>query len=824
MPFDPHQPTSLAGDRVAVMSDGKLQVAANPTELKSRYARGSHLSVSVHAGTDRRELFALLCSHAGIDVEFDMMDMAEDPEERKLAEEELLGSREAADLKLIIPKDADLVSVIEMLEQRRGEISGLDGGIKIKDFGINATNLEDVFWELGRLAEVQRRGAEVSNLNDLRLKQMPKTLDLTPPNGVAKMTFMLRRLFLAYGRDWKKNFRNLFGLMIIMISSIVIADLSFNFSPASSPVVNLSATGLPFMGVKAPFLAPFDGTAQPVPGMLTALTRWATRSTGLLPEPYNATGVSPCLEAWLLSSNDANLCNDQFSQPLATNNSSNQPPPPGMPGAAGAYLFTSVDSDYPAAESLQYSVLSNQSIAWALPGLINFANNGIFMAKYHSKSPRLLFEYSQWQDHDDPVVTKFINNVITATIQTSLGVFFFIFPLFSVSGRLAVGLKQDVQNYVKQMQVLMGVTQTEYLLTRYVFDFAQFCVILIIPVMVMFGMKSRIASGATILLLFLYFFALEPIVHTIVKFVEEPPSAYSAVYLVLMLSFMVAYVTCTTLYGMSAFDENGHESKGDEVASFFMVFPPFALSQGLRAVIYANVFDYHPLQVQSPTNEFNVALPTAVEPCIYLCVEALLYNAIFIYCEHRRLWPCCSKIVRSCVQYALRCVCIDYCYRSTQPSRDEYKLAMDSDFIDLAQFSVHEIEDDDVQRERDEVIERELATAHSPHTTPTHGAATIPSSTLNPIAHRATSSYTAVQLTDDSEGAPLGAAPPEAAVLMAEIRMEYPPKGRQRFQGTIALHDFSLAIRQRECFSLLGSNGAGKTTVMSILLKQVLNK
>lgn len=61
----------------------------------------------------------------------------------------------------------------------------------------------------------------------------------------------------------------------------------------------------------------------------------------------------------------------------------------------------------------------------------------------------------------------------------------------------------------------------------------------------------------------------------------------------------------------------------------------------------------------------------------------------------------------------------------------------------------------------------------------------------------------------------------EIALLTVGVYKEYYPSGLQRYQGTVALKDFSLAIKKRECFSLLGSNGAGKSTMMNILLKQV---
>eukprot|EP00605_Chrysophyceae_sp_TOSAG23-4_P002817 GSChrysophyteH1.ASY1.ANO1.3102.1 assembled CDS len=42
----------------------------------------------------------------------------------------------------------------------------------------------------------------------------------------------------------------------------------------------------------------------------------------------------------------------------------------------------------------------------------------------------------------------------------------------------------------------------------------------------------------------------------------------------------------------------------------------------------------------------------------------------------------------------------------------------------------------------------------------------------------------------------------------------------QQFHGTVAVKDLALRVRKSECLSFLGSNGAGKTSVMNILLRQ----
>jgi ABC-type multidrug transport system ATPase subunit len=139
-------------------------------------------------------------------------------------------------------------------------------------------------------------------------------------------------------------------------------------------------------------------------------------------------------------------------------------------------------------------------------------------------------------------------------------------------------------------------------------------------------------------------------------------------------------------------------------------------------------------------------------------------------------------------QNLFRCVWVECCYDpesccGRKKAAKYAKLDEDEDFVDMNQMPVTEIEDDDVRAERVEcdtgLRSLEMVNRHA-----------------------------ANNVEND-------------AVLAAGIHMEYPPSGMQRYEGTVAVKDFSLRIKKKECFALLGSNGAGKTTVMAILLKQL---
>ena len=42
-------------------------------------------------------------------------------------------------------------------------------------------------------------------------------------------------------------------------------------------------------------------------------------------------------------------------------------------------------------------------------------------------------------------------------------------------------------------------------------------------------------------------------------------------------------------------------------------------------------------------------------------------------------------------------------------------------------------------------------------------------------------------------------------VHVHHLRKQYPPTGQQRVEGTVAVHDLCLRVKQQECFSLLVS-------------------
>lgn len=243
----------------------------------------------MRAGTDRRQVLALVEENGGRGARIDLKDFFDDAEERAVADEEALLARDGGDLRLIVPRDADIASVFEALELARagagvgsGTMDGSDVVRGIEDFGVNGTNLEDVFWELGQLAENQAdelpfqsedfpsnepprqdncadSGSTNNDNNNsysigasygrLRTQKIPEYHNLTPPSSLKKVTIMVCRQWLAYWRSWKENARKLISFVAGLTVAVVVLSTPVKLDLNGVGAINFSATGVPFSQV-----------------------------------------------------------------------------------------------------------------------------------------------------------------------------------------------------------------------------------------------------------------------------------------------------------------------------------------------------------------------------------------------------------------------------------------------------------------------------------------------------------------------------------------------------------------------------------------------
>ncbi len=757
----------ILGDRVAVVSAGHLQEAGTPAFLKAKWGRGVRLDMTVTDGTDRNAIMAAMREGSGgSDIKLDMSEYSEDVEEQQVAEKQILSATTAADLHVFVPLDANIAGVLDSLEKYRA--AG-----RVEDFGVTAPNLEDVFWELGKKAEMERGVVTKAVL--------PTNVTMVPPTSAERVGIMLKRQASGFYRDIGKQFRNYMYVFLNLAVALFIVSIKYSYTSASAGVLPLTASA--FKNVEQPLAVAFDGGALPEDNMILAMNSLAATSSAI-PRALNATGVSPCLQAWLLDTSQINICPNSVTSPLASSSSPNQGQKPNQPGYVGAYQFVTQTSD-----QYQYTVIANQSISFGIIGLISNANSAIWAAHSPTTAKTLSLSYNQWIAPETESEKQF-TKLIIAFVVGGGGSLVFCMAMITLNSKLAMNLVNEKKMGIKQLQILMGVTRMEYLFTYCTWDLIQSLVILLKPIIVIYAIDNMFATWSFFVILFTYLCAMIPLVHLFAYTLNEPDIAYTSTYSLLSGSFIILFVV-NTIYGAVGLFAPANSSSASVVVHLCMLHPTMALQQALSAVVFSKVLDYNAMAATVPADVLiglnGATPPTALVPFCYLLGQAIVFFAIYIWVEYSSgtTW---QKVGNWLNQNLFRCVWVECCYDpdsccGRKKAAKYAKLEEDDEFVDLNQMPVTEIEDDDVRAER---VECDTGLR-----------------SLEMVNRNA-----ANNVEND-------------AVLACGIHMEYPPSGMQRYEGTVAVKDFSLRIKKKECFALLGSNGAGKTTVMAILLKQL---
>jgi ATP-binding cassette, subfamily A (ABC1), member 3 len=796
----------ILGDRVAVVSSGKLQAIGTPPYLKSKYGRGTTLDISLLKGTNRHELLEFISNNGGNGVEIDLSEFSENKIDREQIKKEILDSRASGDIRLILPNsnssnvnvninvnvtdnsnsNIDLSQVLSALEKKRDEPSSskTSNNIKIDDFGVSATTLEDVFWELGKQAEIEH-GIE-------RDDSLPKKVDLTPPDSFHMLKILLWRQLILLKRNLFQQFRDNLTILIFLGVGIFWLNYEPNFNQ-SSPTNAINLNDVAFNNVNKPYSTPWNGNGQPVTTTANAVTNAMSIASGIsgsnLPSMINATDVTPCLSAWLVDTTNNNVCpGGNLELPTITlSKNSNTNNYNSDVSYVGAYEFTGSNSS-----AYEYTIYQNQSISFTTPTMISFINNGVLDSLNPNNNINLSVSWYPWIQ---PVTDKdtFFITVIVNFILATIGGLLFSMGITYLGAKSAMNIVEERVTNTKSMQILMGVTKFDYYIAQLFWDLAQFFIILLIPIIVIFSLNSRLSDGSLILVLILYVLAICPIMYMCCNLFNESGPAYSSLSLVGLITFVALFIIYSTYSGITLGQEPS--ATQDLFYYFFLLHPIFNLSQALTAITWGRTFDYNPLLMVSPKNlKYGFVFRTAAWPCIYLFLEFIIFSVIYLYLEYGGKTP---PLIKNCLDFfnqcCFRCVYCDCCWKDDNGGSysalqgqdgDEPTLPAGQKFpIELLEKS--QIEDDDVEEERQACI--------------------------NPRGD------SDIEMTNRSSYI----APSKHAVYAQGIHQEYPPSGKQRFKGTTAVHDFTLRIRQKECMSLLGSNGAGKTTIMNILLKQL---
>lgn len=150
------------GDRIAIMSQGKLQVAGSSLFLKSKFGVGYHLTVAANPSTTPSRLLEVIRSHVPL-VELETSASATSDEgaaEGKAGDAEDEGSpiREH-DFTLPLESVSHFSEMFADLDARKAEL-GIDS------YGISITSLEEVFLRLNEEAEAEAALAKASDTSD----------------------------------------------------------------------------------------------------------------------------------------------------------------------------------------------------------------------------------------------------------------------------------------------------------------------------------------------------------------------------------------------------------------------------------------------------------------------------------------------------------------------------------------------------------------------------------------------------------------------------------------------------------------------------------
>ena len=809
----------ILGDRVAILSAGKLQVSGTPEYLKAKYGKGVRIDVSMNEGADRADLLRALSEGSGSEAQLDMDGIIDNTDERERVKVEVLSDTKASDVHFKLGLDADVHSALDSLEKKR------DQGA-IEDFGITATNLEDVFWELGEIADQE-------NVQKDHNSQLPDDLKLTPPSSGFKIYMMICRLATSFRREWMKQARNNFAVFLYLCLGIFFYSFSFDFSVSKPEAVNLTQNA--FSGVNQPFGVAWSGSSSDFPtsnsvtnpkNIIDKMDKWSTADPEF-PKPVDATGATPCLDAWLLGSDTTATCSVARapSGDVAANTVDR-----GSLALVGSYEFAT----QPSLNTYQYTVLSNNTVALSLFGLVSYANSAIWSADEQDDSKRFSMSYFGWKEAEEgtTAIENHYRSLFEAYITALIGGLLFCMGICMMCGKASMGIVDDQKNRVRQMQILMGVTKVEYALSYLIWDNIQ-CVLLVLPLFFFcLIIDNSLALGATLLAIIVFFAAIVPLIHLISRLFDDSANSYGAIYYGLLLTFIGLFVCVQIFAGISWImterdyensDADGYDDyiKNKDRAETFLTWsqlhPVFCLYEAFTAIVYAHKYGYNPLQadpekfiISDPINgivdqEMNTTIRTAAVPLTYLAVESIVFIAIYLgleYFSDHAIFYEIDKVFSVLRQYLCRCVCInplyDPNYGSPCMNNKKFKVLnidADEDSISIEELSRSEIEDNDVRRERQECAS-EIAGSGI--------GISMVDMNLNP---RAASDVESQGVTHD-------------AIVAHGIRKEYNPTGLQRFEGTVAVQDFSLRVREKECLSLLGSNGAGKTSVMNMILRQ----
>jgi ABC-type multidrug transport system ATPase subunit len=863
----------ILSDRIAVINEGKLQDVGTPTGLKHKYGKYIHLEISVGQGCNRHDVLASIdralvdannqkqnveeekeeetkgmetvttqnnyvYEHGEGIVCLDMSDHVGDEAALKIIQKEMLDALDAADLRLLLPSDADVAVVMEALEKAVD-----DNESNVENYGIVAATLSDVFWELdqeaGRraaaLEEEEHRknsgGTSSGNGGDNKEPTLEELVRETnePHSCVKIMEIMKQRKVSLIRSAWGIPFPCGCRIPILvretasictMTLGLLISLVNFDVPLPSGNFVQMGYTeafshnnagrmavaldmGKAAAGAGDPTF--WNYTAQTLVPSMTSLATTKVNEANQVPVPVDMTSSEPCMLASLIQIKGVNYCNNNMSGSLLWNWEDRESkesgeyisPTEGPGGYVAAIEFHSVqtttlntiEQHIPQEKppDIEYVVRPNTSNLFALPGIVSFAHSALLSNVTGNANIGIAVNLDVLPTYADTEEAKTRLSLSIGLLMVQFRSLLFLMTGLSFTIVAANWVRQLVkqkETQVYQLQILMGIKPSEYLSSNMLFDFLHYLCLLVIPLVLVFAVDTPIAHSATVLLCVAHGVAMLPIMYLLSKLFEKPEPAYSFASALFMLMFLVTflgYFVCAIPDIAQGIDVDNL----DTIRYIVTLWPTTALALGFRAVLLSGTYQYNPLSVSVNATELGLNRD-GQDISRYLFGEDLPIETAFV--------PIVVLFAEGLVFFAVaymvdlgicgaKCAGLKVIVRCC---RDCRRCACcgccygpePTPFV----LAGEDVEDEDVLHERDECSN---------------------------------------MYKDEKDDEELGKNKTTPAVFLHQVHCKYPPSGKQRTKGTVAVHDLSLRIRPKECFSLLGTNGAGKTTTLQMIMRQV---
>ena len=388
-----------------------------------------------------------------------------------------------------------------------------------------------------------------------------------------------------------------------------------------------------------------------------------------------------------------------------------------------------------------------------------------------------------------------------------------IFGLSLVPSRVAYNLVEERVKNKKHLQVLMGVRPSEYWLQHWLFDFALLSCVTVPGAMALFAAWDNALNRYEVWVVFeLFVLALLPMIYRLSFTLTNPEAAGAQASVVVILGFAVAFLANLLPQVIDGVEQSTQDSLR---AIACWISPAGGFVVGLEAIILSDNrtgqgYDPFAWSVNATVErswdaasgtmqEAAVEHQTAALPALILFLQAVVFFGSVMWYEARRMAtdPCARKVqglydgFSICKHRAKRVCCKKQ--KKKKKSEEPCVKAADKERY-LREEAAAAKKKEERERDRPPPLTQEIAEDEDVR------------------AERE-----AVEAERGGEG---GAADPYA-VRLCHLRKQWLPKGNEA-DGTVAVQDLCLRMRRGECFALLGTNGAGKSTTLGMLLRMFL--